>query len=62
MRTQYGSPCDVTYDRAHIPPQADEAKTDAFLTAISVETTATKKSRKILANSTQPKVQEQPIK
>ena len=57
-----GSPYDVTYDRAHYSMQADVLECMQFLTSISTETTATKKSRKIFASSTQPKVQEQPIK
>ena len=32
--TLTGSPSDVTYDRAHIVPQADEARTDAIFTGI----------------------------
>ena len=32
--TLTGPPRDVTYDRAHFPPQADEARTDAIFTGI----------------------------
>ena len=63
--TLTGSSCDVTYDRAHFPPQADAARTDAVFTEFDLDfckNYCTKKSRKILVDSTQPKVQEQPIK
>ena len=66
--TLTGSFGDVTYDHTHFPPQADEARTDQFslnLTEFDLHFCGNyynKKSRKILVNSIQPKVQEQPIK
>ena len=44
-----GSFADVTYDRTHFTPQADEGRTHQFSTEFDL-----KKSRKILVNSTQP--------
>ena len=43
-----GSPCDVTYDRAHYPMQADVLERMQFLTSISAETTARKNLEKFL--------------
>ena len=63
--TLTGPPCDVTYDRTHFPPQVDEARTVAIFTGIRprfLQKLLEQKSKKILVNSTQPKVQEQPIK
>ena len=59
-----GSPCDVTYDRAHyiLSNASGCTRTHTIFDLDFCRNYCEKKSRKILASSTQPKVQEQPIK